>query len=398
MILSYKLRFLLSVATLAVSVAVALFGSMQLAEMTQAERIMKEKLGCDTRDVYTLRMFSYYLLMGQPEVPGSMVDAAETIKNDSSVTLAGGFAITENDEEMQAETGISLTLYTDSELLQMFGVKDETGGQAEWGETTQNVVPALVGYDLKDRYPAGTVIKYYCGEAFDVCVTGVLSEDTTWPAAIDIGGYYQGTETYLDSAFILDFNAVADTGYLLYIIDYMSNFYIKTAPDMSDDIPGMVEAVMKENGIRADDVESIYEFNRAMSVNRMEEAGENLILPLIMLAVAVILSVMIGYVSLVRSRRDYQIFVASGMLRTDIYGIVLLETVIRTVAAVIPALIYGWNSYLPYFGEDGSRLFFHAMIWIILLSVGLVAVQVAVLYVMMHKGKILEDNGGMGND
>lgn len=397
-ILTHKLRFLLSAATLSVALAVALFGSMQVCEMTQAELIMKEMLGCDTKDVYTLRMFSYNLSLGLGEETEYMLNASKKIKTDSDVMLAGGFFIFDNDDEMLTETGIGLTLYTDSDLLRMFHLLDSEGRQAVWEKRAADKVPALVGYDLKDRYPVGTVIENYCGEGFDVEVTGILSENAVWPSAIGIEGYYEDAETYLDRSFVLDFSEVTDKGNLYYVVEYMSNFYIKAVPDKSAEIPEMVKAAMEENHIRADDVASVYEFNRSMAINRMEDAGERLILPILMLAVAVILSVMTGYVSLSRNRHNYQIFIASGMLRTDIYGIVLLETLIRTVIATASALIYGWISYLSYFGDGGKKIYFHALIWIFLLMAGLIFIQMTVLCIMMQRKRILEDNGGVAND
>ncbi len=192
---------------------------------------------------------------------------------------------------------------------------------------------AYVGADLSNIYPVGS--KYHDEETgCEYIISGVLADDEKWFP----DDFYGSSAMDMNNVLLLDLNyAIEQPGNKVYLAN-ASNFLLIASED--DSVKDRLNGLLDELELNVDGIISLESLYSSYEKNAMDQAGENYILPLILLLSAIIVAVITARMSVMASKKDYGIMLSNGFNRANIIGIILTENIIKCCCSFLICIIY----------------------------------------------------------
>ena len=317
---------------LATSLIVSFYSFLIYDSYRYPVRQIKETISYSVDDVYKIN-FGLTLLGLHSEDADNVMDLFERLDGMPGLSAWGGYYYSiENGENK---------LYINDELFGLCGAKDSKDIPLEfdYDEINGDYGIAFVGKEFSEKYPLGSI--FYDNETgCQYIVKGYVKDGSKWIS----DDLYEGAVVNLDNVIILDLGyAVSQHGNEFLIFNACNNLFF-VAQDKT--IKGNVEEIIKSSELNIDGVFSLETICSSYEKEAMDNAGENYLLPLVLLISAVIVSAVTSKMSFLTSKKDYGIMITNGFTKADIVGIVVMENVIKTLVAYLVCLVYWTVQYI----------------------------------------------------
>lgn len=243
------------------------------------------------------------------------------------------------------------TLYISEALLPLCGI------DAEFKAT--DGVSCLVGKNQSSVYPVGTK-QMDLTSAFELNITSVISDATFI------------TESFLSTGSIYDLNdfvivSLDDMIALekIYFVNALNNMYfiVDSSADKSrikEDIYNLA-ASLEVDIYDINDIDTLFD---SMTKEAYEKAGEEYLMPLVLVLCAITSMLITAYISFFKNRHDMAIMLSNNMTRRDIRAIIHIEIIIKILLAFIFSILY-WAVKSIGFDEQTKEMFIMLMPWYI---------------------------------
>lgn len=327
----------------------------------------------DTKNVYSINMWQYgaFHRSGKTKIPLFL----EKIKDIEGIEGSGScYLSTINYQEEESENNLFII---SSSLLCMTDKKDIDG--QELSLTYQNgIYPAIVGYELKDQYPIGSVIIIAEGEKRRrYVVSQILEKGSKW-----MDTYMGGTQYInLDTKVIIDYNDI-----------------IKDEPEAISNGLNNICFVINEDADREQVIEEVIKAGQecGLSIYRMKslkdiyasdlrdllEEKDTFVMPLVLIGLSIIAMVVSSMINIYTRRKGIGGLYISGYSRSNIGFMFLIENVFIAAIAVAISSAY-WSIKQQEFFAIGDVSY----MWLItpcLILVAILVVAVSSIFPLMR--------------
>ncbi len=192
---------------------------------------------------------------------------------------------------------------------------------------------AYVGADLSKVYPVGS--KYLDEETgCEYIISGVLKDGSKWLP----DDLYGSSAMNMNQALLLDLNyAIAQPENKVFLANASNYLFIGAE---SDSVKDSLNALLNKLELDVDGIVRLGSLYSSYEKDAMDQAGENYLLPLILLLSALIVSVITARMSVMASKKDYGIMLSNGFHKANIIGIILTENIIKCCCAFLICVLY----------------------------------------------------------
>lgn len=293
----------------------------------QVENVLKY----DMEDVYKVN-FGFTIIGLHENDVDNMFNFIDSLGDIEGVEAWGGY-----EAEMQGDTN---TLYMCPSLIEMCGLENAEGKPLcfDYSEV-ENAGIAFVGSNLSGMYPVGSIYYDEIKEC-EYIVADVIKPGSKWlPARL-----FGDSNMELDDTIILDFDyAVRQPGNQMYVVNISNTILVA---GNTDNLEEQIQAAVQKSGLDIDGVVSFEKMYSAYEKQSMSNAGENYLLPLILVLSAVITSVIASKMAMLSNMKDYGIMISNGFTKNNIIGITLTENAIKCFCAFCICILYWRLQYL----------------------------------------------------
>ena len=318
--------FLITVAMMSVGLIVSFYSFIVYDSYHFPTRQAKKVLNYDMDDVYKIN-FGMSILGLHSDDFDKLNGLYDEIGDIEGVDYWGGYFVSRN--------GTADVLYVYPSLVGLCDIRtnDNLALAFDYNDMQAGDGIAYVGADLSNIYPVGS--KYHDEETgCDYIISGVLADDEKWFP----DDFYGSSAMDMNNALLLDLNyAIEQPGNKVYMAN-ASNFLLIASED--DSVKDGLNRLLDELELNVDGIISLESLYSSYEKNAMDQAGENYILPLILLLSAIIVAVITARMSVMASKKDYGIMLSNGFNRANIIGIILTENIIKCCCSFLICILY----------------------------------------------------------
>ena len=142
----------------------------------------------------------------------------------------------------------------------------------------------------------------------------------------------------MDNVLLLDLKyAIAQPENTVYLAN-ASNFLLIASED--DGVKDRINTLLNKLEFNVDGIARLGSLYSSYEKDAMDQAGENYLLPLVLLLSAIIVSVITARMSVMASKKDYGIMLSNGFNKANIIGIILTENAIKCFCAFLICILY----------------------------------------------------------
>ncbi|MCM1288730.1 MAG: hypothetical protein NC240_10505 [Clostridium sp.] len=337
--------FLITTAMLAIGLAVSFYSFIVYDSYHYPTRQAEKALSYDINHVYKIN-FGIAMLGLNTDDFDKISELYDKIGDIKDVECHGGYFFHTNGKKNK--------LYLVPSLAHLCNLRNAEnkpidfaydGGEGEYGK-------AYVGMELSGEYPVGSV--FYDEETdCEYMIADVIREDSLW-LPDDV---YGDSAVNLNNAILLDLKyATGKPGNGVYLFNACNHLLIASDnPDIKDELLALCENLE----ININGVLSLGTMYLAYEKEAMDRAGENYLLPLVLLLSAMIVCVITSKMSIMAGKRDYGIMISNGFTKVNIIGMALTENIIKCVCAFTACMLYWQIQYMKM--DDFTRILYKDM-------------------------------------
>ena len=318
--------FLITVAMMSVGLIVSFYSFLVYDSYHFPTRQAKKVLNYDLNDVYKIN-FGMSILGLHSDDFDKLNKLYEQIGDIQGVDYWGGYFVSRN--------GTADMLYVYPSLVGLCDVRtnDNRTLAFDYSHIQDGYGIAYVGGDLSNIYPVGS--KYHDEETgCEYIISGVLKDGTKWLP----DDLYGSSAMNMDNVLLLDLKyAIAQPENTVYLAN-ASNFLLIASED--DGVKDRINTLLNKLEFNVDGIARLGSLYSSYEKDAMDQAGENYLLPLVLLLSAMIVSVITARMSVMASKKDYGIMLSNGFNKANIIGIILTENAIKCFCAFLICILY----------------------------------------------------------
>ncbi len=289
-------------------------------------RQAKKVLNYDMDDIYKIN-FGMSILGLHSDDFDKLNKLYEQIGDIQNVDYWGGYFVSGN--------GIADILYVYPSLAGLCDIRtdDNLSLAFDYNDMQAGYGIAYVGADLSNVYPVGS--KYHDEETgCEYIICGVLKDGTKWLP----DDLYGSSAMNMNNALLLDLNyAITQPGNKVYLAN-ASNFLLIAAEN--DSVKDRLNELLNKLELDVDGIVPLGSLYSSYEKDAMDQAGENYLLPLVLLLSAIIVSIITARMSVMASKKDYGIMLSNGFNKANIIGIILTENIIKCFCSFLICILY----------------------------------------------------------
>ncbi len=324
--------FFITTAMLTISLVVSVYSLVVYDAYHYPTRQAQKVLNYDMGDVYKIE-FGFSVLGIRLEDIDDVETLLMGLEEITGISSWGGYYFNNNDKENK--------LYVNQSLIDLCDIKgaDNKELKYDYFGIEKNYGIAFIGEELSERYPIGSV---YLDEetGCQYMVVDIVKKDSLWlPDSL-----FGGSAVNLNDCIILDLDyATEKKDNKLYLFNACNNLlFVGRDSGVKDE----VEAIIKSTGLDISGIFSLEELYSSYEKEAMDRAGEDYLLPLILLTSAIIVSVITSKMSLLSNKKDYGIMISNGFTKANLIGIVVSENLIKCVCSYMICCLYWEIQYI----------------------------------------------------
>lgn len=287
----------------------------------------------DIQNIYRINMWQYKV--SQINETAKIPLFLERIKDIEGIEASGSCYLSTADyDEGEAENNLFII---SSSLLYMTDKKDIEGRELSL-TSQEEPCPAIVGYELKDKYPIGSVIVLAeNGKRTKYVVSQILEKGSKWMDADMDGTQYINLDTRIMIAYD---NILNETP------SFISNglnsicFVMNEAADREYVMEKVVEAG-QECGISICGIKNLKDIY-ASDLKDLLEEKDTFIMPFILILLSITAIIVSSMINIHTRRREIGGLYISGYSRANIASMYLIENIFTAAIAVSVSSAY-WN-------------------------------------------------------
>lgn len=359
--------FIMEIVMMLVAFLVLQYSIINNYSVRLAEINTKSILEYDTERIYKLNLDLYIQNFTSSEMQNNLVSFFSQMEKVPGIEQCGEFWYIPKGEMNDSEYN---QLFVSENLQKLCLNKSLPETNMSKDNQDARLCPVVVGNDLENIYPCGTV--FYSTEYDINCiVVSILEKGSRWIAP----QYSDLLYISLDECMIYP----ADYFYELYphfICNGLNDAYI--AVDNAEDISYITEYINQlahDNNIVINDVIGLDKLFHIRTVNRRDVMGELVIMPIILFAISVFTIVLTCIISVKKNIRDYGIMLSNGMSVMDISAMYFIENTIKINIAF-------WLAYLYWYFNIKSS--FNYMFYALEDITGIMLICLAVFIVLLN--------------
>ena len=261
-------------------------------------------------------------------------------------------------------------LYVNEMLIDLCKVRNINGEQLTFDYTYigSGVGIAFVGENIAEQYPLGSY--YYDKEMqCQYYIAGIVDQESEWLSndLLSANNMNLGDYIILDLDFALE-HPVNE----LYYYNAFCNFVLIAENNIE---MHQIENIINEISLDIDGVYSLKDLYLSYEEEAMNMAGEDYILPFVLLLSAIVVAVITSRMSILSNTKDYGIMLSNGFTKIELIVIVCVENIIRCFCSYLLAVVYweiqylNMDSYTRILYDDTSTYRFLIIMFILLLTV-----------------------------
>lgn len=318
--------FLITVAMMSIGLIVSFYSFIVYDSYHFPTRQAKKVLNYDINDIYKIN-FGMSILGLHSDDFDKLNKLYEQIGDIQGIDYWGGYFVSGN--------GIADILYVYPSLTGVCDIRtdDNLALAFDYNDMQAGYGIAYVGTDLSKVYPVGS--KYHDEETgCEYIIAGVLKDGTKWLP----DDLYGSSAMNMKHALLLDLHyAIAQPGNKFYLAN-ASNFLLIAAKN--DSVKDRLNALLNKLELNVDGIVPLGSLYSSYERDAMDQAGENYLLPLVLLLSAIIVSIITARMSVMASKKDYGIMLSNGFNKANIIGIILTENIIKCCCSFLICILY----------------------------------------------------------
>lgn len=237
------------------------------------------------------------------------------------------------------------------ELMPIGNLQDIDGAEID----LQNEQSVAVGYELRNKYPIGTIIQdELYGTQYQV--EQILAKNSEWLGADASTGIQ--TSIKLDNAILLDTEGHMEQSGYMDVLNAANNSYFYHPTMSEEEANQYIHEYAASMGIRVYDSMSL----RTQTLKKLVEAYRNESVELIFVVTGLALSIVGQYLAVIINleyrRRNFGVLLASKWTRRDVIKMSVIECSIRIIISLGIAIPVAYNLVKNMSGNSDTESFF----------------------------------------
>ncbi len=278
---------------------------------TQAKRLM-------AYDLDSVHMMAYQMLYA----PIGHEELTEILAFDASLDAVNGvnahgvFAFEEG-------FGSDNKMYIQRDITSLCSLSNTDGHAVNYDTGESDYGFAVVGYELADTYPVGSLYSDENGVKY--IVTDILQKNSYWIPARDIGD----ARIDLNDAIILDYDYVLSKDITM-LYNGLTSYYI--VADSSVDFDRLLSDAAGR-GLHFYGIYNVEDKYDREIVDSMRENGETYYFPIILYIAAIVTMIMSSLIAIYINKKDMGIMLANGITMRQLIAMIFVQNIIKIVIA-----------------------------------------------------------------
>lgn len=331
MMYSRKKDVIMSILILFVTFFVIGYATLTLIPVVSAYKLASNTVSTSISNIYTLNLYNLYY----SDNVNDAINFIDSLTNDDSILASGTyFYSSEEDNDF---------LVISSSLLSVIDATDVNGNKLNFSDN-EETYSAIVGYDLKDKYPIGSVIVASIGEnSKRYTVTQILEKNCRW-----FSDGNDNTFVNLDDKIIISYDNILKDSPLIALNGLSNECVITNKTTDSETLISKIKKKADEENIIIYDIKSLKErYN--INLSDVTKEPNLVIMPVLLIILSAIAITISSLINIYIRKKSIGALYLSGYLKNEIILMYFIENLIPALVSAVVSISYWqmqqWNFY-----------------------------------------------------